>query len=168
MPCVGVWETLCVFVRIAEELELRFRYSLSSRKFLPPPNLFSKRLMENNPPPQRAYSSPRKFVYIVRQMIDVDDDRRKCGRVPKRVTLSIQPLNDDFAADGEPFYAISSDISRQGISFISDDPIVHEYVRVMLLEEDVSVIAKVRHSTSIGTQYPLYLVGVEFLDEYLV
>lgn len=124
--------------------------------------------MENSSQPHRTYSSPRKFIYIVRHMIDVDHDRRKNNRVPKRVTLSIQPLNDDFGADGESFLAISSDISRNGISFISDDPIVHEFVRVMLMEEDVSVIARVRHSTSIGTQYPLYLVGVEFLDEYLI
>lgn len=124
--------------------------------------------MERYPEPQRTYSSPRKFVYIVRNMVNVSDDRRQNNRVPKRVTLSIQPLDDDFGSDGEAFYAISSDVSRNGISFISDDQMAHEYVRVMLLEEDVSVIAKVRHSTSIGTQYPLYLVGVEFLDEYLV
>ncbi len=51
---------------------------------------------------------------------------------------------------------------------VYDDPIVHDYVRVMLMEQDVSVIAKVRHSSSIGTQFPLYLIGIEFLDEYLV
>ncbi len=123
-----------------------------------------KRLVESS----RTYSSPRQFVHVFRQLIDVGNSRRKSQRIPKRVTLGVQPLDDDFGPDGEPFWAISSDISQRGMGMVYDDPIVHDYVRVMLMEQDVSVIAKVRHSSSIGTQFPLYLIGIEFLDEYLV
>ena len=116
----------------------------------------------------RTYSSPRRFVHVIQHMVDVTDSRRENHRVPKRLSLSIQPLTDDFGPDGEPFLAISSDLSKRGMGFISDDPMVHDFVRITILERDVSVIAQIRHSTSIGTLYPLFLIGVEFLDEYLV
>jgi hypothetical protein len=116
----------------------------------------------------RIYSSPRRFVHLIQQVIEVANSRRGNHRVPKRLSLNIQPLTDDFGPDGEPFLAISSDMSKRGMGFISDDPMAHDFVRITLLDEDVSVIAQVRHSTSIGTLYPLYLIGVEFLDEYLV
>lgn len=115
-----------------------------------------------------TYSSPRKFIYVVKQLIEVVDEKRQGTRIPKRLSLKVQPLDDDFRPDGEPFCALSSDLSKKGIGFVSDDRMSHEYIRIMLLEQDVSVIAQVRHSTSIGTEYPLYLVGVEFLDEYLL
>lgn len=119
--------------------------------------------------PERNYSSPRNFVYVLRKLVSWQDDdtRREHARYPKRLSLKIQPLNGDYMPDGEPFWAISSDVSKRGMGFIMGDPIDHEHLRITV-EEDVSVIATVRHCTSIGNNYPLYLVGVEFLDEYLV
>ena len=113
------------------------------------------------------HSSPQKFVETVRQLLDTDEDRRENDRIPNRLSLSVQPLNDDFGPEGEAFWAISSDISKRGMGFISDDPVFCGYVKVRLAKQDVTVIAKVRHSTSIGTQYPLHLIGIEFLEEFL-
>lgn len=124
--------------------------------------------MKRNAETSPSYSSPRQFVHEFRQLIEVVDDRREFQRIPKRVTVSIQPLDEDFAPEGEPFWAISSDVSQLGMGIVCDDRIFHEYIRLVLVDQEVSVIAKVRHSTSIGTQYPLFLIGVEFLDEYLV
>ena len=147
---------------------LRFRCHAFHWESKSPSFVSEKNPMKRNEKPALTYSSPRKFVHVVRQMNDVPNERRTNTRVPKRLTLTIQPLNDDFGPDGEPFCAISSDMSQKGMGFICDDAMSHEFVRIMLTEEDVSVIARVRHSTSIGTQFPLYLIGVEFLDEYLV
>jgi len=83
-----------------------------------------------------------------------------------RTSLSVQPLTEDFQPDGEAFEAVSSDVSFRGMAFVFPDPIEHEYVRVNFNSFDISAIARVRHNSSIGTQYPLYLVGVEFIEEY--
>ena len=123
--------------------------------------------MELNPRSPQLYSSPRNFVHVVRQLMDPDNCRRDNARLSKRLSLKIQPVDDNFFVDGEPIWAISSDISRRGMGFIIDDPMAHEYLRITLENEKVSVIAALRHCTSIGTTHPLYLIGVEFLDEYL-
>lgn len=92
--------------------------------------------------------------------------RRQYCRHSIRVTLTIQPLTEDFLPDGEGFSAISNDVSLKGMAFVSHDAIEHDFVRVSFPQFEISVIAKVRHNTSIGIDYPLFLVGAEFLDEY--
>jgi len=89
---------------------------------------------------------------------------RRCEKRRSRsISLQIKPLDDDFHDEGETFWVISRDISRRGLGFISAEQIRHEYLRIGLLDYDTTVIAQVRHSTAIGDQYPLYLVGVEFV-----
>lgn len=92
--------------------------------------------------------------------------QRKHKRQPRSISLSIQPLDLDFCPDGEAFWAVSRDVGNGGLGFINSEPIQHEYVRIGLFEEEATMIARVCHSTSIGVKYPLYLVGVQFLDEY--
>lgn len=92
--------------------------------------------------------------------------RRNYSRHTIRAPLVIQPLTIDFQPDGEGFGAISSDISLKGLAFINPEPIQHEYLRITFTQFQLSVIARVRHNSSIGVDHPLYLVGVEFLDEY--
>ena len=92
--------------------------------------------------------------------------RRQFCRHALRVTLSIQPLTEDFLPDGEGFSAISSDISLKGMAFVNPDPIEHDFIRISFAQFGIHVIAKVRHNSSIGIDYPLFLVGAEFLDEY--
>lgn len=91
--------------------------------------------------------------------------RRDNIRVPRSISVSIQPLDDDFRADGGVFWVVSRDISVKGLGLISYDPIYHEFVRVGLVDEGVSVIGRIRHNTSIGHDFPLFLVGVEFIIE---
>lgn len=93
-------------------------------------------------------------------------NKRRNRREPRSVSLRIQPLDLDFCPDGEAFWAVSRDVSNGGLGFINSEPIQHEYVRIGLFEENATMIARVCHSTSIGVKYPLYLVGVQFLDEY--
>ncbi len=90
-------------------------------------------------------------------------EKRREERVATSLSLMIQPLDFDFRPDGEPFWALSRDISSRGLGFVNPEPIQHRYVRLELIEHGASTIARVCHSTSIGLEYPLYLVGVQFL-----
>ena len=115
-------------------------------------------------------TSPQpKLLHFLREIIQSDlneDCKRQFRRHSARLSLAIQPLTPDFQPDGEPFRAVSSDLSLKGMAFVNPEEITHEFVRVTFDNLDVSVICKVQHNSSIGIDYPLFLVGVEFLDEY--
>ena len=111
-----------------------------------------------------ANGLPSDFRTIANQYAyDISLNRRRARRVPRSLTLKIQPLNMDFLPDGEPFFAISRDISKNGIGFVNSEPLRHEYVRIGIPEQtDQTVIARICYNHSIGLEYPLYLVGADF------
>jgi len=92
-------------------------------------------------------------------------EKRSEARTPRSLSLMIQPLDLDFQPDGDSFYAIMRDISSSGMGFINSEPLRHEFVRITMPEQTRSrVIARVCYNLSIGTDYPLYLVGVKFVS----
>ena len=108
----------------------------------------------------------QQFANIVAELTQAEDHyhpKRTERRCVRSLSLRIQPLDCELNEDGESFWSRSRDISRRGLAFINSEPFDHEYLRVGLLEHDATVIAIVRHVTSIGDHYPLYLVGVEFI-----
>ena len=117
---------------------------------------------------QRA--APNEFLSLLCEFTEASENnakkRRKQSREPRSISLRIQPLDLDFCPDGEPFWAVSRDISAVGLGFVNGEPIQHEFVRIGLFDQTATMIARVSHSTSIGVKYPLFLVGVQFLDEY--
>ena len=119
---------------------------------------------ENRP----AASETKEFRTLLREMTTPYrmDNRRAHKRIPRSISLTVQPLDMDFQPDGEPFWALSRDISLRGLAFVNSEPVAHEFVRIGLLEYDATIIAKVRHSTPIGVDYPLFLVGVEFVGNH--
>jgi hypothetical protein len=90
---------------------------------------------------------------------------RRTKRETRTISISVQPLDEDFQAVEDPFWVVSRDISPKGLGLICHDPIEHEYVRIGLLNEKITAIGRIRHNTPIGETYPLYLVGIEFLQE---
>ena len=46
-------------------------------------------------------------------------ERRASRRVPRTLEITVQPLNDQMAASGEPFFAITRDISQGGLAYLS-------------------------------------------------
>lgn len=119
---------------------------------------------------QTAQNPPR-LVGFLRELIKSDlargqNCRRQYKRHSLRTSLTIQPLTEDFLPDGEPFEAVSSDVSFKGMAFAFPDPIEHDHVRITFNNFEISAIGEVRHNSSIGVDYPLFLVGVEFVDEY--
>lgn len=117
-------------------------------------------------------SANEQFMIAVRTLQNLTEPeqstfepKRRHQRFLRSLSISVQPLDEDFQPDGELFWLVSRDISLKGIGLVSCDPIQHEYVRVGLLDQNISLIGKVRHNSSIGQQHPLYLVGVEFLSD---
>ena len=110
------------------------------------------------------YTTSRVFDLVLSQVLHNGGvEHRSFERISWRVGLKIQPLDSDFQPDGDPYCAISSDVSRGGIGFIYPERMLHEYLRITISDTSVSAIARVIHNTSIGTDEALYLVGTEFL-----
>lgn len=108
----------------------------------------------------RIRLEPDKRLTSVRA--EGNDFRRSHKRFVRSISVSIQPLDDDFQPCSNIFWVVSRDISMRGMGLISHEPFFHRYVRLGLIEQSVSTIAEVKHNTSIGDRYPLFLVGVNF------
>jgi hypothetical protein len=105
------------------------------------------------------------FGQIISFMANPISQSRSEQREPRSLSLEIQPLDDDFQPTGNPFWSVSRDVSVHGLGFLMPDQVEHRYLRISLFDNQSSVIAEVRHCSSIGSEYPLYLVGVLFLDD---
>ena len=105
------------------------------------------------------------FAHTTSQAVEIPDstNRRKQKRTFRSISVSIQPLNDDFHVCGNTFWVASRNFSPEGMGLVSHEPFSHKYVRLGLMDQEVTTIAEVRHNTLIGGgKYPLYLVGVKF------
>jgi hypothetical protein len=102
----------------------------------------------------------------LKQMVDREPPSFSNVRRHQRsmsIPVSIQPLDEDFKAVGEQFWAVSRDISPLGMGLIFPEPLRFGFVRIGLLNKNASVISRVRHNTSIGETHPMFLVGIEFI-----
>jgi hypothetical protein len=122
--------------------------------------------------PQSDLPAKHKFFLVAQELqylIDPEPPEFGCVRRQPRtmrsISISVQPLDDDFQPDGDLFWVVSRDINIKGLALICHDEINHGFVRIGLLNQAVTVIGNVRHNTSIGHRYPLFLVGIEFLNE---
>ena len=104
----------------------------------------------------------------LKQMVDREppslSNVRRHHRSTTSISVSIQPLDEDFNDVGEQFWVVSRDISPMGMGLICPEPFGFEFVRTGLLNKNASVISRVRHNTSIGETHPMFLVGIEFID----
>lgn len=115
-----------------------------------------------------TFTTSRVFDLFLNQTLQQHGvDRRSFQRVNWRVMLHVVPLNEDFEPIGDSICAISSDISRGGIGFIYPEAIDYEFVRIHVADSSLSVVAKVAHNTSFGSD-SLFLVGTEFVTDLRV
>ena len=115
---------------------------------------------------QNRNSTPTLFE-ILNSLCEQSQPAASCRedvRHPKSISVIVQPLDDDFLSDGEPFWVMSRDVSRKGIAFVNVLPTQHQYVRLRMLDYDASAVCRVCHCTAIGDDLPVYLTGVEFLE----
>ena len=127
---------------------------------------------DSSPKRQPLNIAKHNFFLVAQQlrnMVDCEPSEfrtvRKHPRTSRSISVSIQPLDEDFQPVGDLFWVVSRDISPKGMGLICHEPFDFEFARTGLLNEQVTVISRVRHNTSIGESYPLFLVGIEFLND---
>lgn len=132
----------------------------------PPSN--SQQIGSNGVAPEDFYRIAMELQNLVYPEPAEFGARRSHQRLPRSISVSLQPLDDDFRPTGERIWVVSRDISPNGVGLISYRKVECEYLRIGLLNEQVWVLGRHRHNTAIGKQYPLYLVGVEFQDQWSI
>ena len=126
--------------------------------------------MVSNKPSLRAFRRTRAlddFRMLLRDISDPsdDDDRRNNTRVPRSLVLAVQPLNQQGDPVGEPFKAVTRDVSEQGLGFLHPFPFPTNYVRIGPTANSISQSnARVCHNVAYEGEKRLFLVGVEFED----
>lgn len=112
------------------------------------------------------FQPPSELVdFVKRQIRDAPvsygAERRMEERYLMLVPVLAQPLDAEFRPMGEPFLAVTRDISRGGIGLVHSHPIRSPMVslRMSLAGEEVKVVAKVKWCEALG---PYYYLGGEF------
>ena len=89
-------------------------------------------------------------------------ENRASDRRPISLPVFVQPVNDHLQPVGEPFTAISRNISLGGIGFIASCPVETRLaqIRCQGLFADQSLLIEIRHQNPVGD---FYLIGGTFL-----
>lgn len=93
-------------------------------------------------------------------------ERRATRRKPLSVPVEVQGLDDDFGVMGQPFSAMTTDISGGGIGFIHSEPLDFKYIGLTLRVrsgDEIQLIASIRHCTHIDE---FYEIGGRFLVKW--
>ena len=117
---------------------------------------------------QALAHSPEVVVNFVRQLVDeqhrcIGSERRSDERESISVPVLVQPLNDEYEAQGPPFTAVTRNLSGGGIGLLHNEPVRNNYIKVRLRNresETLDVVANVRHCSF---QDGLYLIGGRFV-----
>ncbi len=95
-------------------------------------------------------------------------ERRRERRIPKSIGIIVQPLTAMQTEAGEEFFAITRDVSRGGLAFLSPRRCDFELV-VLSLQHDRSrmVVGRICNCNLIhaSEHEEVYLTSVEFLYE---
>ncbi|MGB7344090.1 MAG: hypothetical protein WBD20_07745 [Pirellulaceae bacterium] len=95
-------------------------------------------------------------------------ERRRDRRIPKSVGILVQPLGLDQLSLGDEFFAITRDVSRGGLAFLSPQKANFE-MAILALKDEPSrlVISRVCNCSLIHANEleQVYLTSVEFLYE---
>lgn len=77
------------------------------------------------------------------------------------VPVLVQPVDEQFNAVGDPFSAMTRDISPEGIGLVHTEPIVSQLLalRMSLAGEEVNVVTEVQWCREMG---PFYYIGGKF------
>jgi c-di-GMP-binding flagellar brake protein YcgR len=125
--------------------------------------------MRISPTPTQAASTAGSSVFLKASRRNYRGvERRRDRRVPKSVGILVQPLSQDQVSQGDEFFAITRDISKGGLAFLSPRQATFD-MAVLSLEEEPSrmVISRICNSSLIFANEleEVYLTSVEFLYE---
>lgn len=88
---------------------------------------------------------PQEIVEFVERLIgQYKQDDRFCGanerrseqRHPIAVPIIARPVGEDLQSAGEPFVAVTKDISTRGVALLHHEPIDSKYMAVRLTDRD--------------------------------
>ena len=113
-------------------------------------------------PPCQLVSFVERQVRSLRQNAVME--RRAVPRDLLVVPVTVLPINAKFQPIGEPFTAVTRDISPKGAGLVCIDPIIDEQLvlRIHLANEVVNVVFKLRWCEAMG---PFYYAGVQFVTK---
>lgn len=93
-------------------------------------------------------------------------ERRARRRTPRSLEISVQPLDDQMVESGEPFFAITRDISQGGLSYLSSHAMDFERA-VVALNDSIApgIVCRICNSSVIHSSgiEKFCLTNVEFL-----
>ena len=93
--------------------------------------------------------------------------RRKEPRETVAVPVRVSPLTDELQPVGEPFEALTRDISCSGVGLFHLQPVDAPYVSIEMAtpetQQVIRLLAKVEHCTRFGS---FYIVGCRFAAIY--
>ena len=88
---------------------------------------------------------PQEIVEFVQRLISQytqdgrfagDNERRSEQRFPIALPVMVRPIGDDLQSAGEPFMAVTKDISTRGIGLLHYEPISSKFLAIRLTDRD--------------------------------
>ena len=93
-------------------------------------------------------------------------ERRASRRIPRSLEITVQPLDDQMIEYGEPFFAITRDISQGGLAYLSSRQADFEKA-VVAINDGIApgIVCRICNSSVIHTSgmEKFCLTNVEFL-----
>jgi len=117
-----------------------------------------------NHPPEKVVSFVQRLVQEVGA--PSKQDRRSQPRKAICVPVIVHPLDEQFQPRGEPFSAVTKDISGGGVGLIHSEVIDSAYLQIEFTipnEQQMSLLGHVRHCTRCG---PSYHIGARFVVDW--
>jgi len=98
------------------------------------------------------------------------ENRRRWRRCKRVTYVELQPLDADLVLSGKPVWGMTRDFSRHGIGLTTAYKLNCTYVKITVREDGYTGVAIIRHLRNIASdlEQPLYLVGVELVDETMI
>jgi hypothetical protein len=93
-----------------------------------------------------------------------DDDRRQDNRVATSLLIFVQPLDNQFRPQGQPFKAITRDLSANGLGFFHEFPFPTNFAQISANRNSYAKsIARICFNKVYHGDEMVYLIGAEFL-----
>lgn len=93
-------------------------------------------------------------------------ERRSRSRIPRSLEISVQPLDDQMIESGDPFFAITRDISQGGLAYLSSHAATFSRA-IVSLNDGIApgIVCRICNSSVIhsGGTENICLTNVEFL-----
>lgn len=115
------------------------------------------------PPPLRQDEEVSRFYSDLRTFFLMDEPNRRSERISVTIPVVVSSLDEVDSTPAITNYAISRDLSQEGIGLVMSNPIGRDQVILEIQPPgcpSFEIVANVIHSTQVGYYYH---VGMEFV-----